>query len=137
MFIGQMWNGPRPDVDALRMVDHLLRATAKALQQWSAKVVGNIKFQITGAKEVIFRLEAAQDTRSLSVTDVALRQFLKMRYLGLTSLERTMARQRPSMHKLNKGDANTKFFQLHVNQCRRRNHIGMLQVDGATLVVEK
>jgi hypothetical protein len=44
------------------MVDHLLRGTTKALQQWSAKAVGKIKSQITVAKEVIFRLEAAQDT---------------------------------------------------------------------------
>jgi hypothetical protein len=53
------WTGPRPDIDALRMVDHLLRVTAKALKQWSAKAVGNIKSQIAVAKEVIFRLEAA------------------------------------------------------------------------------
>jgi hypothetical protein len=30
--VKSVWNGPRPDVDALRMVDHLLRGTAKALQ---------------------------------------------------------------------------------------------------------
>jgi hypothetical protein len=41
------------------MVDHLLQRTAKAMQQWSAKAVGNIKSQITVAKEVIFQLEAA------------------------------------------------------------------------------
>jgi hypothetical protein len=73
------------------MVDHLPRGTAKALQQWSDKAVGNIKSQIAVAKEVIFWLEAAQDTRSLSVVEAALRRFLKIRYLGLTSLERTMA----------------------------------------------
>lgn len=27
------WNGPRPDMDTLRTVDHLLRETAKAMQQ--------------------------------------------------------------------------------------------------------
>jgi hypothetical protein len=60
------------------MVDHLLWGTAKALQQWSAKAVGNIKSQIAVAKDVIFRLEAAQDTRSLSVREAALRRFLKV-----------------------------------------------------------
>jgi hypothetical protein len=85
------------------MVDHLLRGTAKALQQWSAKAVGNIKSQITVAKEIIFRLEAAQDTWSLSVAEAALRRFLKICYLGLTSLERTMARQRSSMRWLHEG----------------------------------
>jgi hypothetical protein len=119
------------------MVDHLLRATAKALQQWSDKAVGNIKFQILVTKEVIFRLEAAQDTRSLSVAEAALRWFLKIHYLGLTSLERTMARQRSSMQWLHEGDANTKFFQLHANHRRRRNHIGMLEVEVVTLVAEE
>jgi hypothetical protein len=38
--VESVWNGPQPDVYALRMVDHLLRGTAKALQHWSAKVVG-------------------------------------------------------------------------------------------------
>jgi hypothetical protein len=38
--VESVWNGPRPDVDALRMVDHLLRGTAKVLQQWSAKRLG-------------------------------------------------------------------------------------------------
>jgi exonuclease III len=57
--VESVWNGPRTDVDVLRMVDHLLQRTAKAMQQWSAKAVGNIKSQITVAKEVIFQLEAA------------------------------------------------------------------------------
>jgi hypothetical protein len=57
-------------------------------------------------------------------------------YLGLTLLERTMARQRSSMRWLHKGDANTNFFQLHVNQRRQRNHIGTSEVEGATLVEE-
>jgi hypothetical protein len=108
--VESVWNGPQPDVYALRMVHHLLRGTAKALQHWSAKVVGNIKSQIAVAKKVIFRLEAAQDTRSLSVVEATLRRFLKIRYLGLTSLERTMARQRSSMRWLYEGNANTKFF---------------------------
>jgi hypothetical protein len=58
----------------------------------------------------MFRLEAAQDTRLLSVAEVALRRFLKIRHLGLTSLERTMARQCSIMCWLYEGDANTKFF---------------------------
>jgi hypothetical protein len=56
-----------------------------------------IKSQISVAKEVIFRLGDAQDTRSLSVVEATLRQFLKFCYLGLTSLKRTMARQRSNV----------------------------------------
>jgi hypothetical protein len=68
------------------MIDHLLRETAKALVKWSSKAVGSIRLQIQIAMEVIFRLEVAQDSRSLSPEEISLRRFLKLRYLGLTSL---------------------------------------------------
>jgi hypothetical protein len=51
--------------DALCMVDHLFRDTAKTLQQWSAKAVGNIKTQIAVSREVIFRLETIHDIYSI------------------------------------------------------------------------
>jgi hypothetical protein len=57
------------------------------------------------AKEVIFRLVATQDHRSLSSAEFALHKFLKLRYLGLTSLQRTIARERSSMCWLKEGDA--------------------------------
>jgi hypothetical protein len=47
-----------------------------------------------------------------------------------------MAPQSSNMCWLHEGDAKTKFFWLHANQRRRRNHIAMLHVDGATLVAE-
>jgi hypothetical protein len=93
--------------------------------------------QIADAKEVIFRLEVTQDTRPLSVAEAALRRFLKVRYLSLTSLQRTIARQQSSMRWLHDGEANTKFFHLHTNNRQQRNHIAMLHIDGATLVIEE
>jgi hypothetical protein len=56
------WSAPRPDADPLRLIDHLLCDTAKALVKWSAKAVGSIRMQIQVAKEVIFRLEVAQES---------------------------------------------------------------------------
>lgn len=60
-------------------------------------MVGNLKTPISVVKEVIVRLESSQDTQSFSETEATLRRFLKMQYLGLTFLERTMARQHSSM----------------------------------------
>lgn len=73
--------------------------------------MGNIHTQIQVAREVVFRLEAAQDSMSLSLAE----QSLKIRFLSLTSLERTIARQKSSMRWLHEGDANTKFCHLHAN----------------------
>jgi hypothetical protein len=64
--IKAVWSAPRLDADPLRLIDHLLRDTAKELVKWSAKAVGSIQMQIHVAKEVIFRLEVAQESRSLS-----------------------------------------------------------------------
>jgi hypothetical protein len=89
-----VWSAPRPDVDPLCLIDHLLCETVKLLVKWSAKAVGSIRMQIQVAKELIFRLEVVQESRSLSLEELSLRRFLKLRFLvlGLTSLQRTIAR---------------------------------------------
>jgi hypothetical protein len=43
-------------------------------------------------RKSFFRLEAAHESWSLSAEELALQHFLKLRYLGLTSLQRTIAR---------------------------------------------
>ena len=75
------------------VLDHKLRATAKGLQKWSDKCIGNVKLQIGIAMEVIFRLEKEMDSRDLSPQEIGLRRLLKKKLLGLCSLERSIARQ--------------------------------------------
>jgi hypothetical protein len=128
-----IWSVPRPDVDPLRLIDHLLR---EALVKWSAKAVGSIWMQIQVSKEVIFRLEVAQESWSLSPEEFPLRHFLKLHYLGLTSLQRMIARQKSSLRWLCEGGAFTKLFHLHANHRRRKNHIPSVLVDGCTLTRE-
>lgn len=125
-----------PVTDPLRTINFLLCETAKGLKRWSAKAVGSIRTQIQVAKEVIFHLELAQDHRSLSAAEQALRRFLEIIFLGLTSLEHTIARQRSSMWWLHEGGANVNFFHLHTNQWWRKNFIPSLEVDGVTVVAE-
>jgi hypothetical protein len=55
--------------------------------------VGNMCLQLVVAKEVIFKLEQAQDHRSLSEEEIILRNELKMKCLGIASLNRTIVRQ--------------------------------------------
>jgi hypothetical protein len=48
--------------------------------------------QLLMARELIYHLDVAQETRTLSGAETALRKRMKLRCLGLSSLERTMAR---------------------------------------------
>lgn len=58
---------------------------------------------------------------------------MKMRCLGLSSLERTMARQRSRICQLSEGDANTAYFHLIARGRNRRNYIPALVIDGHTI----
>jgi hypothetical protein len=49
-------------VDTFRSLDIKLRSTAKSLKRWNQKFVGSVRFQLAVAKEVIFKLEQAQET---------------------------------------------------------------------------
>jgi hypothetical protein len=120
------WLSPLPLADPLRNVDQRLCETAKGLEAWSVQYIGSIRTQVLVAKEVIFRLDAAQDHRSLSLPEFTLRKFLKLHYLGLTLLQRTIARERSNIRWLKEGDACTKFFHLHVNHRRRKNRVASL-----------
>ena len=53
-----------------------------------------------------------------------------MRCLGLSSLERTMARQRSRIRQLSDGDANTAYFHLIARDRKQRSYIPALLVDG-------
>jgi hypothetical protein len=63
-------------------------------------------------REVIQKVEQAQDLSALSAEEDLLRRELKMKCLGLASLSRTIARRRSCLVFLREGDANTKFFHL-------------------------
>lgn len=83
------------------------RNVTKELQSWSSKKIGSVKLQLLVAKELILRLDRAQDTRVLSPAEEDLRRQLKKLPLDLASLERTIARQHSRIMYLSEGDANT------------------------------
>lgn len=72
---------------AVQALDTLLRNTARELQSWSQKSIGLINLQILAAREVIMRLDQTQETRLLSAEEQALRKEMKLRSLGLASLQ--------------------------------------------------
>lgn len=112
--VAAAWQDTPPNADPFRI---------KALQSWSQQFVGSIRLQLAVAREVIQRLETAQEKRHLTPQEQDLRKELKMKTLGLASLTRTIARQRSRIQYLAQGDANTKFFQLQACHRRRKNYI--------------
>lgn len=77
----------------------------------------------------MLRLDAAQESRPLSADETQFRKQLKGLNLGLSSLERTIARQRSRILQLSEGDANTRFFHAQAALRRRKNHIASLEQD--------
>jgi hypothetical protein len=61
------------------------------------------------AKELFHRLEMARDRRMLDVHEEFLRQKLKLKSLGLSSLQRTIERHESRLLWLKEGDASTNF----------------------------
>ena len=112
-----------------KTVELKLKETAKRLQAWSEKKVGHVHSQLALTKEVLHRLEMAQDIRVLSQAELWLKNRLKKQALLLSSLKRTMARLRSRISWLKEGDANTKLFHLHARHRKRKNFVARL-VDG-------
>lgn len=80
------------------------------------------------AKELICRLDLAEEKQLLSPWERWFRMELKRKLLGLCSFERTIACQRSCLRWLREGNANTRFCHLHANHCRHRNFIATLKV---------
>ena len=61
--VQEAWNAVPPEGNPFLVLDNKLHATAKALQRWSDKWIGNVKLQLSLAMEIIGRLDKASDTR--------------------------------------------------------------------------
>lgn len=125
--VTETWDSIPSEGNPFVTLDNKLRATAKALQRWSDRWIGNVKMQISIALEIIYRLDKAMDSRSLSQEEGTLRKTLKRKLLGLCSLERSIARQRSRLLYLREGDANTNFFHRHARHRQRKNSITVVR----------
>jgi exonuclease III len=124
-----LWDDPSGDMpaDPLRRLDFKLRRTSRGLQSWSQRKVGSIRDLILVANEVISRLNVAQEGRQLSVEEHDLHRGLKLKVLGLASLERTISRQRARVAGTAEGDASSKFFRIMASARRSHNNITALR----------
>jgi hypothetical protein len=118
--------GDATPVDPLKRLAFRLRRTSRGLQRWSQRRVGSIRDSILVANEVILRFDAAQEHRPLSEQEQWLRRNLKLKLLGLASLERTIARQRARVAALADGDTSSQFFRIMASSRRRQSSIPRL-----------
>lgn len=91
--------------------------------------MGHVRSQLAVAREILHRLEIAQDTRPLSLGEIWLKDLLKKHSLVLSSLQRTIARSRSRISRLKDGDANTNLFHLHSRHHKRKNFVAKI-MDG-------
>ncbi|XP_071681762.1 uncharacterized protein [Lolium perenne] len=124
----EAWVCDHSIVDPFRRLDALFRNAAEFFQAWGEKKVGNIKLKIAMANTLILRLDVAQESRVLTPAEAWLRRMLKHAVLGMSSLERTIARQRSRIRWLREGDANTKLFHAVANGRRTKNYIASVRV---------
>jgi mannosylglycoprotein endo-beta-mannosidase len=91
-------------------------------------MVGNVKLQLAIVNLIIMRFDCAQEHRQLQPEERWLRNTLKVTALGLSSLERTIARQRSWLRWIQEGDANTKLFHAVANGRRAKKFIPAVRV---------
>jgi hypothetical protein len=88
------------------------------------------------ANVLIHRFNASQEIRQLTLEEGWLRRTLKRTVLGLSSLERIVARQRSRLRWLKDGDASTSLFHAVANGRCTRNYIPALK-DQGELITEQ
>jgi hypothetical protein len=130
------WHCPLRNASLFARLDWLFYNMTRFLKSWSDKFVTNGLLQLTMAKEVVACLEAAGDHRPLGPHEEALRKELKLKMLGLSSLQRTIAMQEAHVRWLHEGGTPTKFFHAHMNARKRHNFIHVLEHNGGMAVSE-
>jgi hypothetical protein len=135
--VQRAWHYPLIGANPFQRFDWLLRNTERMLTSWVDGFIGNIRTQLEIAKEVIATLEAARDHHLLAAHEESLHCEMKLKSLGHSSLQRSIARQESRVLWLSEGDAPTRFFHVQASVRHCRQFIRSLEHDGQTLASEE
>jgi hypothetical protein len=94
--ITEAWNKATLAIGPIHRVHLKLSRTAKALRKWQRLCIGDLRMQIATAKEIILRLNQAEEARPLSDEERDMRRQIKSSYLGLLSIQKIKLLQRSS-----------------------------------------
>lgn len=106
------WNRPVHVYNPFLRLHIKLARTAKALKQWAKKNIGNNKLLLRAARQLIGILDVVQEHRQLSSSEIRLRRDLKVRFLGMTAVEKLRAKQQSRLTNIRAAEANSKIFYL-------------------------
>lgn len=135
--VAEAWTKPLQETDALRKIHIKLARTARALKKLQKENIGNIKLQTTVAKEIILRLDVAEEERQLTQEELQFRKRIKLKHQGLIAIEKIKAKQRARLSHIRTADANTKLFHIRANGRRRKKHIQILQTNAGFVVTHE
>jgi hypothetical protein len=82
-------------------------------------------------------LDKAQEVRPLTQDELDFKHYLKTKSLGLAAMQKARARQHLWLTWIQKGDTNTRFFQLHTNTRRKKTFISSLSGQTWTVVSQE
>jgi hypothetical protein len=132
--VASVWQAPTSHTEPFHHLGHKLFSTAQALKKWSGSLLSDARLKLLMAQEVILRLDEAQDSRTLSMTEFNPRTRLKKRILGWLVVEKARKKQSARISHIKEGDANTYFFHLRANDRRRKNFIQRLRQGNRWLI---
>ncbi|KAM0906298.1 hypothetical protein ACQ4PT_016861 [Festuca glaucescens] len=132
------WAKPVLSTIAIRRLHIKLSHVAKALKVWNRQNFSDLRMRIAIAKEIIGRLDKAQEERLLTDRERGLRITLRARIQGMASIIKIKIRQRARLSNIRLGDANSRLFHLRANGRRRKNYIVNLRTStGITVTHEE
>ena len=86
-------------------------------------MIGNNRVLLCAAKMLIGILDVVHEFRQLSEQELGLKRDLKVKFLGMTAVEKLRAKQAARLATVKAAEASSKLFYLQANGRRRKNFI--------------